>query len=280
MLALALLFSMAAVDAATDGPGRLDLAVDLRGQWSFESMTGCQEYMAITGTRHFAAGMTMCTIVPIRGMQQMIWQDCLEMTVSGGVDQSPLHHMILNDKYVTDDWTQAGQPAEWVSKIVPPTAQDVQAAGPVVVFHKQNASLARRYINSDGKMVMSWTASNNVSSAIFKIQFKKTRELPCRAYDPEECKERTYEDGEGSAGWTPACCLADYGAHKANPNELNCSFTPSSETSTSSASISSEPSEISIFSTSTSSVPSTDSAVSTTMLTVIVLLVLGTASTC
>eukprot|EP00747_Dinoflagellata_sp_TGD_P170854 gnl/TRDRNA2_/TRDRNA2_203495_c0_seq1.p1 gnl/TRDRNA2_/TRDRNA2_203495_c0~~gnl/TRDRNA2_/TRDRNA2_203495_c0_seq1.p1 ORF type:complete len:310 (-),score=47.00 gnl/TRDRNA2_/TRDRNA2_203495_c0_seq1:104-916(-) len=218
-----------------DGPGRFDLPLDLRGQWLLESMTGCDEYMAVTGTKHFAAGPTTCSILLTANVRQIVYQDCLEMTVTGSTDmgaKSPLHHMVLNDKYITDDWTAAGMPAMWTSKIVAAGPSDVEAASPVVVFEEPAATQtskaeglpegARRYLDTTGRLVMAWTVLNETSTVSFRLKFTKEMDLPCKGYDPTECADRTYTDGVGSAGWTPSCCLDAYGSHQPNPNQRAC----------------------------------------------------------
>eukprot|EP00567_Pseudictyota_dubia_P008311 CAMPEP_0197438520 /NCGR_PEP_ID=MMETSP1175-20131217/5498_1 /TAXON_ID=1003142 /ORGANISM="Triceratium dubium, Strain CCMP147" /LENGTH=309 /DNA_ID=CAMNT_0042968271 /DNA_START=46 /DNA_END=975 /DNA_ORIENTATION=- len=222
-----------------DGPARFDLAVDLRGRWTYASSEGCEEYMNITGSTHFPGGAAICQFLPMAGMETSIYQDCLEMTITGKTLQGggPLHHMILDGEYVTDDWSAAGTRARWTSKIVAAGPNDLNAATPVVVFNAaiksegensaspNDGTVAKRYIDSEGHLIQSWTATreNGTEEATFRIVLEKAEDLSCGGYDPEKCADREYDDGEGDAGWTPACCLDDYGNHQPNPNKRDCS---------------------------------------------------------
>eukprot|EP00928_Gymnodinium_smaydae_P067973 TRINITY_DN51010_c0_g1_i1.p1 TRINITY_DN51010_c0_g1~~TRINITY_DN51010_c0_g1_i1.p1 ORF type:complete len:273 (-),score=16.04 TRINITY_DN51010_c0_g1_i1:168-986(-) len=231
LLHTTLVFDVSSTDS--DGPARFDLAVDLRGQWLYDSHDGCEEYMEITGTSHFSAGKQVCTLLPLIESRQLIWQDCLEMTISGSSKTSslsPLHHMVLDGKYLTDDWTAAGIPTNWTSKIVPRTSMDVDAASAVVVFEiGAELNMARRYIDTKGRLVQGWKASANGTAAWFRIKYVRERILPCNGYDPALCSGRSYNDGVGAKGWTPSCCLASYGDHQENPNKRSCADDPASE---------------------------------------------------
>ena len=225
------------------------LSVSMAGTWkgSGDRVDNCQAFARAVA--HFGGqdgdnlAASLCTAD--RTITQHIWQDCLEMTITGG---GVVHHMVLDGIYVTDDFHNSGKPVAWRSFIESPLPEEAaDGASAVVVFRERtNMSMpangvARRYVNSAGKLKFSQEfPSPGGGFAKGTFEMDKTAELStsCHGYSQAQCAGRSYPNS--TKKWTAACCadagpdvaskamlLAELALPLPNPHMMTCGATPS-----------------------------------------------------
>ena len=227
----------------------LSLSVSMAGTWtcSGDRIDNCQAFARASA--HFGGqdgdnlAATLCT--PDRKITQHIWQDCLEMTITGG---GVVHHMVLDGIYVTDDFHNSGKPASWRSFIESPLPEEAaDGAAAVVVFREVNNmsiptnGAARRYVNSAGKLKFSQefpSPGGGFAKGTFEMDRTAELSTSCDGYSPAQCTGRSYPDS--STMWTAACCadagpdvaskamlLAELALPLPNKHMMTCGATPS-----------------------------------------------------
>jgi hypothetical protein len=209
---------------------RFDLTLDLSGQWR-----------AVIGGRI--------------STDQWIWQECLEVTISGNAStlegnpipnsNGPMHHHIANGEYITFDDTQTTKTGHvgylsYKSIIAAPTgAEAADGATAVLVLYEDTtmpditqphgtnpsktsyhhaAELAIRYIDSKGRLVFQQNAKK-IPGAFPLMKYEKYADVPCKhpwAFPPSGyCAKRTQVHPDKYNAFTPACCGDGYGGSTA-----------------------------------------------------------------
>eukprot|EP00586_Coscinodiscus_wailesii_P023743 CAMPEP_0172499214 /NCGR_PEP_ID=MMETSP1066-20121228/123887_1 /TAXON_ID=671091 /ORGANISM="Coscinodiscus wailesii, Strain CCMP2513" /LENGTH=318 /DNA_ID=CAMNT_0013272827 /DNA_START=57 /DNA_END=1013 /DNA_ORIENTATION=+ len=197
---------------------QFDLPMDMSGIWDLELMGGAT-------------------------IPNYIWQECLEMTITG--PGSPLHHMIHDGKYVTEDvlgdqfGDEGGDTAAWKSIIAMPTSLEAELFGATStsVFYVDNTIVgfedrlqdgeyieaAIRFIGDDGRFYFQQNGTelgggaagggNGMAKVITGTLNNNQTLMPCSfPYDPtsEHCVKK--QDDyllEDPTSFTPACCGED-----------------------------------------------------------------------
>jgi hypothetical protein len=189
---------------------RFDLPFDMSGQWG----------------REMGNGLTM---------NQWIWQECLEVTISGNASRNgttmmsaPLHHMIANGKYVTFDdtgTTVTGHEGILAYKAIiaaPTRAEAADGASATLVFFADAAldgfnqtttvELAIRYIDQQGRLTFQQNSSTIQGAAALQKMTKVNDVLCPHAHTApisQYCNEKDYSTDLHNS-FTPACCKDGY----------------------------------------------------------------------
>jgi len=233
-----------AEEGEDDPPPQTPLPMDISGQWRMTRNENCHGYKAaklvftgevpdldsFLGNRSLKRKVDRLCRAEERNRvgkaELWIFQDCLESTTTEG---GTVHHMISDGASLWVDWMY-GVPVEWESTIEPPLPEEaldgatatmtVYTVDPVTKerFHPnpEDASV-RRYVNSDGELVVSRDAmkyfASNATTTAFPISTrgKWIWELVSgplsgctTGHDPDLCADRVYTDE--TLNWTVACC--------------------------------------------------------------------------
>jgi len=244
LLLLLLLFAPTSSEEGEGDPPQPPLPIDVTGKWRAKYQENCHQYKAgqfvfmgyapnldvfLTNNRLRNEVRLGCIREENKIGESIvhIWQDCLESTTTNG---DTVHHSISDGSSIFVDWMYE-LPVEWQSYIEPPLPEEALdgATATMALYivdpvtkeryhpYPEGAGM-RRYINSDGDLVLirdamkgiSVNANNSTISFSTRLKIVSER-LPtsgippgCSGYDVDLCADRVYTDE--TLNWTVACC--------------------------------------------------------------------------
>ena len=160
--------------------------------------------------------LTRCEDVEQAVQTQHHFQDCMEITITNGLY---VHHFMMNDdEYFMDDIYDGEQMVMQfvIEAPLPEEAADgAVSVGAIYPYDldtetRLSTSMVRRYINSDGNLVLiqqAMTPPDPAYDTEGTWVFRKTADYAgCRPYEPtdEHCQNKEYTDTPYN--WTTACC--------------------------------------------------------------------------